>query len=120
MRLRQSWKPRDWVRWLSAARRTVWLGGGTERFRPNTSFQPSAVLGASSVLTMVLSQSNNDRGKRPANAQSGDVTVDVVDSLRRRQHAAAMLNSDAATGHEGATGRTCFNLAISLNIDSGV
>lgn len=50
-RLGESWKPRDCVEWLSTARRTVWLCGGTNRFLSNTLLQLS---GTSSVLTIVF------------------------------------------------------------------
>lgn len=119
MRLRQSWKPRDWVRWLSAARRTVWLGGGTERFRSNTSFQPSAVLGASSVLTMVFIQSNDVKNKRYKTFTTGASWWMLWDLLRRSLHAAAILNSDVTIKSDGGvTGRTPFTPAFFPNVDN--
>lgn len=112
MRLRQSWKPRDWLRWLSAARRTVWLGGGTERFRSNTSFQPSTVLGASSVLTMVLGKVTQGCKCSEVERQPGCCGPVEAAALSRR-HVEFRLNHSGG----GETERTSSNLAISPNID---
>lgn len=64
-RLRLSWKPWDWVKWVSTARRTVWLGGGTRRFLWNTSLQPSVMVRTSSVWTISFSRrwTANDNAK---------------------------------------------------------